>query len=271
MHPELFKIGPFTVYSYGLMLGLGFVAASFLLTRELRRKQMNPNIATEITLLALIFGIIGSKGLFLIEQWNAFLQAPLKTAFSPAGLTWYGGFILAIAAIYLYLRRKRLSFLLLCDLTAPGLALGYGIARIGCHLSGDGDYGIPTTLPWGTVYAKGIYPPSIAFQNVPEIAKNYPGGIVPDTTPLHPTPIYELLACIVIFVILWSIRKKNYPAGELFMIYLVLSGVERLLVEFIRINPRVLFGLTEAQLTSIVLIFIGLFGIYHLKRRVQTA
>jgi len=271
MCPELFKIGPFTVYSYGLMLGLAFIAASFLLTRELKRKQMNPNTATEITLLALIFGIIGSKGLFLIENWEAFLRAPLKMAFSPAGLTWYGGFILAIVVIYFYLRRKKISFLLLCDLTAPGLALGYGIARIGCHLSGDGDYGIPTNLPWGTVYARGIYPPSVAFQKFPEVAKNYPGGIVPDTTPLHPTPIYELLASILIFIILWSIRKKNYPTGKLFMIYLVLSGIERLLVEFIRINPRILFGLTEAQLTSVVLILIGLYGIYHLNKKYQTA
>jgi phosphatidylglycerol:prolipoprotein diacylglycerol transferase len=267
MYPELFKIGPFTVYSYGLMLGLAFIAASYLLTRELKRRQMNPNLATEITLLALIFGIVGSKGLFLIENWELFLRAPLKMALSPGGLTWYGGFALAVAAIYSYLRRKKISFLLLCDLTAPGLALGYGIARIGCHLSGDGDYGIPTSLPWGTVYAKGIYPPSLAFQKFPEIANNYPGGIVPDTTPLHPAPIYELLASIVIFIVLWKMRKQIHPTGKLFMVYLILSALERFLVEFIRLNPRILFGLTEAQLVSIVLVLVALYGIYYLNKR----
>ena len=150
MYPELFKIGPFTVYSYGLMLGIAFIVASYILTKECERRKLNPNLATEITLLAIVFGIIGSKLFHLFENWNAFLQDPVGMAFSPGGLTFYGGLILATLAIWLYVRRKKIPFLVVADATSPSLILAYGIGRIGCHLAGDGDYGIPTSLPWGT-------------------------------------------------------------------------------------------------------------------------
>ncbi len=91
MYPELFKIGPFTVYSFGLMLGIAFIVASYLLTKEIERKKLHPNIATEVTLLAIIFGIVGSKALDLIENWDMFIKDPIGSAFSPGGLTFYGG------------------------------------------------------------------------------------------------------------------------------------------------------------------------------------
>ena len=172
MYPVLFKIGPFSIYSFGLMMGLGFLTASYILTKELRRKGLDANLGNTITLFALIFGIAGSKMLFLFENWEEFVRDPMN-AFSPGGLTWYGGLILATAVIYVYTRRKNLPFWKICDAAAPGLMLGYGIARIGCHLAGDGDYGVPTDLPWATVYAKGTYPPSVAFRDFPEIVHKY--------------------------------------------------------------------------------------------------
>ncbi len=283
MYPELFKIGPFTVYSYGLMLGIAFIIASYILSKEFERRKLNPAYATEITLLAIIFGIAGSKILDLIENWDAFIHNPL-IAFSPGGLTFYGGLILATAAILIYVKKKKLSFLFIADATSPSLILAYGIGRLGCQLAGDGDYGIPTSLPWGMNYANGTVKPHYAliqyYQDHPEQAvkdhyyalssqvirtDNY-GTITKfdEVIRLHPTPIYEFLLAVIIFYILWHFRKKDWVDGKIFMLYLVLAGLERFLVEFIRLNPRLLFGLSEAQLISIPMMIIGSIGFYYL-------
>jgi phosphatidylglycerol:prolipoprotein diacylglycerol transferase len=272
MYPRLFEIGPFTIYSYGLMLGIAFIVASYLLTLEMRRKQLDPHAASTITLLAVVFGIIGAKLLYLIESWEYFLRDPIGMAFSPGGLTWYGGFILAAYAVWKYAKKKNIPFLTICDATAPGLMIGYGIARIGCHLSGDGDYGFPTDLPWAAVYSKGTYPPSVAFKDFPEVVAQYGvNGVVPDDILVHPTPIYEFLAAAAMFAWMWfGLRKKNYPPGKLFMIYLVLSGVARFLVEFLRLNPRLVLGLSESQIISFLLVVVGTYGVLYFNKRTAT-
>jgi len=266
MIPKLFEIGPIPVYSYGLMLGISFIVASWLLSKEFKRKKLDENSAINITFISLIGGVIGSKLLYIIEEWPSISMMPsgkifsTDGIFSPAGLTWYGGFILATLLIYFYVRKKKIAFLNVCDAAAPSLAIGYGIARIGCHLSGDGDYGLPVSefaswVPWGTDYSKGTLPPSAAFRGT-ELAQKF-GGVVPDNTLCHPTPIYELILGIIIFTVLWKYRKKFKIDGKLFFLYLVLTGIARLLVEFIRLNPRILWGLSEAQVISIVLIIVG--------------
>jgi phosphatidylglycerol:prolipoprotein diacylglycerol transferase len=269
MHPELFRIGPFTVYSYGLMLGIGFIAASMVLGRELRRRGMDAGLGNTITLLAIVFGVAGSKLLYVLENWEAFLRSP-GLLFSPAGLTWYGGFFLATFAIWIYAKRRKVRFADVCDSASPALLLGYGIARIGCHLAGDGDYGMPTDLPWAAVYSKGTYPPSVAFSQFPEaVAKYGVDGVVPDTIPLHPTPIYEFLAGVAGFFLLVRLAGKPRPAGALFMIYLAYAGAARFLVEFLRLNPRILFGLSEAQLISALMIVAGIIGYAKLSGRTR--
>jgi phosphatidylglycerol:prolipoprotein diacylglycerol transferase len=285
MYPILFKVGPFPVYSFGLLMGAGFIIGSYFLSNELKRLHIDQAIGSTVTMFAIVFGIIGSKLLFVIENWNDFTEHPTMV-FSPGGLTWYGGFILATIAIILYVRKKGIPFLKVCDSASPALALGYGIARIGCHLSGDGDYGIPTTLPWGQIYSNGTYKPHDAvtdyFARNPESARlfdfhNLKSQIVErvtddhgkfinyisafDTTVrFHPAPLYELLLGIVVFLVLWSLRKKILVDGKLFMVYLMLSGIARFCVEFIRLNPRLFFGLSEAQLIAAVIVVIGLVG-----------
>ncbi len=266
MCPKLLQIGPFPIYGYGLMLAIGFITGSYLLTSEFKRRNIDPNLANTITLIALIAGVAGSKILYLIEHLTLFLADPFGMAFSPGGLTFYGGLILAAFSIYIYGRSKGIDFFIIADSTAPGLILAYGIGRIGCHLAGDGDYGFPTTLPWGTNYSKGTYPPSAAFRGFPEITSRFPNGIVPDSTLCHPTPVYEFLLCALAFWFLWSIRKKVTPDGKLFMLYLILAGVERFSVEFLRINPRLAFGLSEAQLISVVLTIVGVIGFLSFSR-----
>lgn len=264
MYPEIVKIGPFTVYSYGLMLGIAFLTAGYFFSKEFERKKLPQNFATEITLFAMIFGVAGSKLFHLFENWSAFLSDPIGMIFSAGGLTFYGGLIVATLSIYFYTKNKKVSFLYVADSAAPSLAIAYGIGRIGCHLAGDGDYGIPTSLPWGTNYENGIVKPSRMFEGS-EYAQVFPNGILPDNTPLHPTPIYEFLVALLIFFLLWKLRKNDWVQGRLFMIYLILSGLARFFVEFIRLNPRLLFGLSEAQLISVGLVIIGIVGtIYYL-------
>jgi phosphatidylglycerol---prolipoprotein diacylglyceryl transferase len=156
-----------------------------------------------------------------------------------------GGFL----ALLLLARRFRMSPLLLLDAASPAAAMGYGIGRIGCLISGDGDYGIPTSLPWGM---------------------SFPNGIVPTTEKVHPTPIYEFLVAALIFWILWKFGaralKAHAPNGIVFAAYLVLTGLARLLVEFIRINPRSFYGLTNAQAASIVSVLAGVILFLYCRR-----
>jgi phosphatidylglycerol:prolipoprotein diacylglycerol transferase len=257
MCPRLFEIGPISVYSFGLMMALGFLTANYILGLELKRRKLSPAIGNNVILIGLVMGVIGSKVLFLIENWGDFIANPAREGFSPSGLTWYGGFILAALSIYIYSRRINLSFKIVADATSPGLLLGYGVARLGCHFAGDGDYGWPTSLPWGTDYSKGTYPPSVAFKPFPEITGRYPNGIVPDNTLCQPTPVYEFILCVLLFWVMWRYRRTIKPDGAMFAVYLVFAGLERFFIEFFRINPRFAVGLTEAQLISIPLVAIG--------------
>ncbi|MCL4539262.1 MAG: prolipoprotein diacylglyceryl transferase [Bacteroidetes bacterium] len=265
--PVLFKIGPVKVYSYGLTMGIAFLVANYVLVREFKRRGFGADFANQVTILAVVLGLAGSRILSLIENWGDFLKDPIGMALATGGLTWYGGFILALVVIAWVIRRKKLRFLSVADAVAPALLLGYGIGRIACHVSGDGDYGIPTKLPWGVDYAHGVAPPSIAFRYMPQIEARYPGGIVPNNILCQPTPLYEFLACVGLFFILWKLRKKMEPAGTLFMLYLVFAGAERFLVEFIRLNPRLLFGLSEAQIWSIPMMIVGLIGFFYLRSK----
>ena len=260
MHPIIFSLGPITIYSFGLMMGISFLIGNYLLAKEFKRKKLHPDLASNVTLIALVAGVSGSMFLYLIENWGFFVKDPFGMIFSPGGLTFYGGFILATASIYLYAKKKNIRFMIIADSIAPALILAYGIARIGCHLAGDGDYGFPSTLPWATDYSNGTYPPSAAFKNFPEVTKLYPNGIVPDNTLCHPTPIYETIICSLFFLILWKNKEKWNAEGQMFSAYLVLAGVERFSVEFFRLNPRLMFDLSEAQIISLVLIALGALG-----------
>jgi len=257
MYPKLFDLGPIPVYSYGLMLGIAFLLGSYLFTYELRRKKIDENIGITITFFAIVGGIIGGKLFYIIEEWNfgkglSISQLLNSELLSPAGLTFYGGLVLSIIIIIIYCKYKKLSVLMIFDSMAPAAALSYGVARIGCHLSGDGCYGISVNGTFweflGYGYSKGIIPTAL-------------GELV------HPTPIYELAAALIIFSVLWLLRKKMQYNGQLFYYYIFLTGIPRLLVEFIRRNPKVIFGLTQAQIVSILMIIFGLLMLYINRKR----
>ncbi len=288
MIPVLLDLGPIKVYSFGLMLALGFLGGSYVLSRELKRRKIDPDLSTWITLIAVVCGIAGAKLLYLAENWELVRHDPLGETFSPGGLTWYGGFALALAAVTLYVHRKKVPFLKVWDCLGLALMIGYGIGRIGCHLAGDGDYGTPTTLPWGTIYAQGIVKPSSQLQEYfsahPAEAQrwNYdslrtvragvdrrgiPYSRFDEKTPLHPTPVYEFLLGLAGFGTLMQIQKRRPPPGFLFMAYLVLSGAFRFCIEFLRLNPRLAFGLSEAQLIALPLMLLAALAGAFLMRR----
>lgn len=288
MIPILFSIGPLNVYSYGLMLGIAFILGSYILAWHFKQHKIDPAIASTITVLAVIFGVGGAKLLFLIEEWPSFVRDPWGMAFSAGGLTWYGGFVLGLLAVTLYIRKKRVPFLKLWDGLGLALIIAYGVGRVGCHLSGDGDYGTPTDLPWGTIYAQGTAKPTLMLsdyfdRNPEERARWHYDSLrvivagrdrmghyyyrFDEVTPLHPTPIYELLLGCAGFAVLLSVRKRLKTDGMLFMVYLLLASTFRFVVEFLRLQPRILWGLSEAQLFSIALFILALIGLTILERR----
>ncbi|MDD5362877.1 MAG: prolipoprotein diacylglyceryl transferase [Ignavibacteria bacterium] len=258
MYPKLFEIGPISIHSYGLMLGIAFLIGSTIFSKELKRQGKDENAGITITFLAIIGGLLGAKVFYVIEEWNFGAGAPLASyfnsdvLFSPAGLTFYGGLIFAILFVFIYCRIKNLKILQIFDTMSPAVMLGYGIARIGCHLSGDGCYGLPVNgTMWeflGYSYSKGIIP-------------THPGVLV------HPTPLYELVFAVIIFAFLMYYRKKTHYYGQLFFIYLIFSGLERLLIEFIRLNPKVIWILTQAQLISVIMIIAGIFMLFIWKNK----
>jgi len=256
MIPVLLQLGPITIYSYGLMMAMGFIAGDFILTRECRRRGVSPDFANAIVIFGAIGGLAGSRIYDVFDNWPAYAANPWSIVFSGSGFVWYGGFIGGVAAAAIVSRYYKVPILRSFDMCAPALILGQAFGRLGCLLSGDGDWGLPSTLPWAMAY-----PNAIVGWNARTVLKlGSHGELVSGFFPgvrVHPAPVYESILYLAIFCLMWSIRKKA-PEGRLFCLYLVLEGLARFMVEFVRINPRVAFGLSEAQLISLVMITVGL-------------
>jgi len=210
MYPELFRIGNFTISSYGVMVAFAFLAAYWLSSVDFKRRRLDERLLGNFLIGAMVGGLLGA-----------------------ALLMWF------IA------HRNKMSFWTLGDAVAPGLAIAYTIARIGCFLVGD-DYGVPSDLPW---------------------AMAFPKGLPPTTERVHPTQIYEIILMGAVFIYLWKIRKKSAPTGWLFSIFLILAGLERFLIEFVRsTTPSPIPHLSLAQLMSIGMIIIGIIKLIQIRR-----
>src|SRR6185503_3197101 len=260
MYPILFKFGPITVYSFGLFMALAALSAAWVVSAELKRRGYNSELASTLVFAAAVGGLIGARALFIVEEWNNFLQTPLNYIFTGAGFTWYGGFFGGAAAASWVARRNNIPWLVAVDIAAPALALAYGVGRIGCHVAGDGDGGAVTDVPWGVAYTNAIVGWADPNTGIP-----YGPGVR-----VHPTPIYEFLLGVVVFGILWSLRKKKLAPGTIAWLYLILTGMARFVVEFWRINPAIGFGFSEAQWFSLILMMLGLFLLLNRPARVQT-
>lgn len=250
MIPEIDFLG-LSLKTFGLAFAVAFLLSGLLIGKRLKELGRSVDWAYEIVFSALVGGVVGSRLYYMAQNYSDVKDDFFGALFSGSGLVWYGGAIGGAIAVLIWARYRSFLGLALLDLMAPALALGYAIGRIGCQLSGDGDYGVATDLPW---------------------AMSYPDGVVPTTEQVHPTPIYETLAMGAVAYGLWRLRDSLKP-GCLFAIYLVLSGLERLLVEFVRRNDNVALGLTAPQLESLVLLVIGVvwLGVAQSRRGIKSS
>jgi phosphatidylglycerol:prolipoprotein diacylglycerol transferase len=234
VQPEI-HIGPLDLKTFGICFAVGFLASGLIISRRFRELDRPPDWSYEMVFAALIGGLVGSRLDYLIQNWDKVSDDLLGNILSGSGLVWFGGFVGGALAVVLWAWWRGFLGWQLFDLAAVPLAIGYAIGRVGCQLSGDGDYGIHSDLPW---------------------AMSYPDGTVPTTDTVHPTPVYETLAMGLAGVVLWRLRDRFAP-GVLFGLYLIFAGVERFLVEFIRRNDEIVAGLTQPQLISLAMLALG--------------
>jgi phosphatidylglycerol:prolipoprotein diacylglycerol transferase len=243
-------LGPLLVPTFGLMIAAAMVAAYYVLRADFARRGLaakDTSTAEMFVAVPALCGIVGAKLYHVLETPRELLADPLGQLFSRYGLAWFGGLIAGFTAFVWLARHFKYPLLQIFDAGSAAAALGYGVGRIGCLLSGDGDYGVPTSLPWGM---------------------SFPNGLVPTTERVHPTPIYELIAACAITWILWRMGANRLRRpGVVFAAYLILTGVARFLVEFIRINPRSFLGMTNAQAASVVSVVAGVVLLAYLGRR----
>jgi phosphatidylglycerol---prolipoprotein diacylglyceryl transferase len=241
MYPFI-HIGHFSIGTFGLCLWLASVCACWTLYRNFRRFGVDAD-AVGVAAYTTVGGVVGAKLWHVLEDPALLVHQPLLVLFDRAGFAWFGGLLAGIAVLLWQGRQAKIGALAMLDLAAPAVSVGYGVGRLGCLISGDGDYGIPTNLPWGM---------------------SFPHGLVPTTQRVHPTPIYEMIVALLLAGYLWVRGAK--PPGQITGEYLALSGVARFLVEFIRINPRIYWGMTNAQVASLGSIVAGILLIVWARR-----
>lgn len=229
MHPILFKIGPFELYTYGALLAIAFLTAIYLAARQAEREGLNPEFASDMGIVIIISSVLGAR-LFYILFYD--LQYTLNNPsellkLRQTGLVFYGGLIFAVVAGLTYARMKKVPLTVVLDIGAPSIAIGQAIGRIGCLMSGC-CYGRETQVPWAVA--------------LPHLGH-----------PSHPTQLYESLTMLAIFLGLIWFRKRKTRNGQVAWLYLVMYASARFVIEFFRgDNPKILMGLTISQVISIV-------------------
>ena len=262
MYPELFTLnlpvlGEVTITSFGVMMAFAFLTGYWVLRSELKRLDGDPDVAADILMGALIGGIVGAKIYYVILYWDRTALDPISMLFTRSGLVWYGGFIGGALGVSWVVRRAGLPIPRAADACAPALALAYAVGRMGCFLVGD-DYGRPTDSWVGIAFPRGV-PPTNAG-NLRRFGVDIPPEISDgELLRVHPTQLYEVGMSLVIFFILWRLRKHPHMAGWLFGLWLAFAGLERFIVEFFRAkDDRFLGAFTIAQLISVGLIVVGI-------------
>ena len=240
----------FSIPTFGLMLWLAAVAAAFVMDRGFKRANLDAD-AVGMVAIAVLAGIVGAKLWHVIDTPSEFRDLGWRVLWDTAGFAWFGGLVFGISALLFQGGWAKVGALRTLDLAAPAAAIGYGIGRIGCFLSGDGCYGVETKLPWGMSFPNGIEP-------------------TPPGVRVQPTPLYELAMGLLIGWYLWWRAGKRHGTGAIVGEYLILSGIARFLVEFIRRNPKILFDMSNAQLASLGSVLIGAILVWWASRRPTT-
>ncbi len=256
MHPEIFRWGILHVRSYGLMLAIAFLVGTWLGLREARRRGLEEDRLVTVILAALVAGVLGARGLYVLEHVDEFRREwGSVLAVWQGGLTLYGGIVLGTAVGLATARRLGLPMWVVADALTPSLALGALFGRVGCFLNGC-CYGRPTRLPWGVVFP----PDSFA-------------GLEFGNAPVHPSQLYFALAGLILFLVTWGLRRRLTVPGSLFWIFIVLFALIRIPLDFTRAyesNGAILRAgpveLTESQLTSVALALFGMLMLLRLRR-----
>jgi phosphatidylglycerol:prolipoprotein diacylglycerol transferase len=258
MHPRLLELGPISIYSYGLLLAVAFLAGLSLAGRRARRQGLNPERVLDLGIYIIIAAVIGGKLLLLLTDFKQFAERPSELfSLAQSGGVFYGGLILAVLVSVWYIRRHHLPLWRTCDVFAPGIALGHAIGRIGCLMAGC-CYGRETSAPWGIVF-------SDAF------AASYVG--TPLHVRLHPTQLYESAAELLILAVLLAMEKRGRAfGGRTFWAYVLLYAIARFVIEFFRGDDRgMLFGVSTSQFISLILAPLAIAMLVWLGRRREAA
>jgi phosphatidylglycerol:prolipoprotein diacylglycerol transferase len=256
MYPTLIQIGNFTITTFGLMMFLSFVAGAWALSKQLERRGFDKNIAWDVLAWVAVGGILGAKLYYLALHYEDLVARPVEELTSRGGLVWYGGFIGGVIAYYWQVKRWKLPVATMFDAVAAPLMLAYAVGRVGCFLVGD-DYGLPTNGPLGIAFPKGSPPSTAGYLR--SVGGNIPAD-VPDWAVLkvHPTQVYEVIAALILFAVLWKMSERKLRPGQLFGAYLAFYGVERFLVEFVRAkSDRIILGMSTSQVASLILLGIA--------------
>jgi phosphatidylglycerol---prolipoprotein diacylglyceryl transferase len=255
--PELFSLGPLTVYTYGVLLAAAYLLGLKLAMVRARSRGLDPTRMLDLGIYIIISALVGAKVLLFFVDFEQFRRNPAELlSLARSGGVFYGGLILAVAVAFWYMRRHGLPLWQTCDVFAPGIALGHAIGRLGCLAAGC-CYGRPTSVPW-----------AITFTN-PAAAANVgtPLGV-----PLHPTQLYESSAELLILILLLATERKgrSYP-GRTFWLYMMLYGISRFVIEFFRGDDRgMVFGtLSTSQFISLLIVPLSVFMLFWLGRRSQ--
>jgi phosphatidylglycerol---prolipoprotein diacylglyceryl transferase len=261
MYPNLIEIGGVTITTFGFMMFLSFIVAAWATAPQLARRGLRPELAWDVLLWVAVGGIAGAKLYYVALN----IHDPIPALLSRAGLVWYGGLIGGVLAYYWQIRARRLPVAPMFDAVAPALAIAYAVGRLGCFLVGD-DYGLPTNAWYGIAFPQGA-PPSTAgyLRSV--------GGDVPAAIPdwqviaVHPTQLYEVGLALLMFAVLWHLAGRRLLPGRLFGAYLMLYGLERFVIEFVRAkSDRYFLGLSTSQFASLALLAIG-FYLWEIRPR----
>ncbi len=259
MYPILFEIGPIRIGSYGVLLALAFLSAFLLINWQFKKNKCDIELAWDLHFLAIFGGMFGARLLFIFENFAEFTQAPMAMIFSTTGFSVLGGYVLAILLCVIRVRYARQPFFKIADIYVPGMAIGYAIGRLGCIAAGDGCYGLPCKEPWAMSFPDGIVS-TLSSKNpllVSLYTKMYPGEAVPADISVHPTPLYESVSSFVLLIILLlPIWKPG--SGRRFAFFLIWFGISRYLVENIRLNPFVYWGMSSSQVLSVAFVSLGL-------------
>mgnify|MGYP000856955581 FL=1 len=259
MHPILFEYGPIRIGTYGVTLAIAFISAFLLINRQFRKNNCDVELAWDLHFFAIFGGMIGSRLLFIFENFKAFLADPVSMIFSTTGFSVLGGYVLALILCIVRVRMSGEPFFRIADIYVPGMAIGYAIGRLGCIVAGDGCYGLPCELPWSMSFPKGLVS-TLSTENPPLAAlyaKLFPGKPVPVDIHVHPTPLYESISTFILLAILLLVNWR-IGGGRRFAFFMVWFGVSRFFVEFIRLNPFVYWGMSSSQVLSLLFILGGI-------------